>query len=265
MKFEIIRISDKGIIVKYFEGFLVSCLFFALFISSAYGLKSPAYAYCEALGFTNFINTTNQGETDYCQISSSLSVDAWKFLQGKVAQEFSYCKKMGYDIKTARDIITCERLATEECAVCIFPNKTEVEVTKLMNLDLREGKCGDGKCVIGENYFNCLQDCPSGSIDIVCDKVKDGICDPDCVRLNMKDQDPDCLEATTTTSRPTCGNNVCEIGETISNCPQDCVVTTSTQPKPSIVGIPFYVYIIIIVIIIAIIILFIKKLRVQTA
>jgi len=238
MNLKIIKFNDKIVIMK---GLMLSMFFlFLFFIPSSYALKNPASVYCGALGFTSFTNTTDQGETDYCQISSSLSVDSWKFLQGKVAQEFSYCKKMGYDIKTVTDITICERLATEECAVCIFPNKTEVEVTKLMNLDFREGKCGDGPCAIGETYFNCPQDCPSGSIDIVCDKVKDGICDPDCVRLDMRDQDPDCVEATTTSTMPE-------------------VTTTLPLVKPST---PIYVYLIAIGIIVALVIFLISKIKI---
>lgn len=52
-------------------------------------------------------------------------------------------------------------------------------------------KCGDGICSleINENYKNCEQDCPSGSKDNFCDKVKDKICDPDCTEK----EDVDCF------------------------------------------------------------------------
>ena len=42
----------------------------------------------------------------------------------------------------------------------------------------------------GENYGTCPQDCPSGSKDGYCDKVKDGKCDPDC----LAEEDTDCRE-----------------------------------------------------------------------
>lgn len=42
----------------------------------------------------------------------------------------------------------------------------------------------------GENYGTCPQDCPSGSKDNYCDKVEDGICDPDC----LIEEDIDCKE-----------------------------------------------------------------------
>jgi len=45
-----------------------------------------------------------------------------------------------------------------------------------------------------ENHGNCPEDCPSGLEDIYCDRVKDGVCDPDC----KPDEDPDCRLGTTT-------------------------------------------------------------------
>jgi len=41
-----------------------------------------------------------------------------------------------------------------------------------------------------ENYFNCPEDCPSGSEDNVCDLISDNVCDPDCIG----DADVDCIE-----------------------------------------------------------------------
>ncbi len=68
----------------------------------------------------------------------------------------------------------------------------------------------DKVCYTGENYYNCPEDCPSGSPDGVCDKVKDGRCDPDC----KQGEDPDC----------TCNHDgFCDIGiENYYNCPGDC-------------------------------------------
>lgn len=62
----------------------------------------------------------------------------------------------------------------------------------------------------GENYLNCVQDCPSGSADNYCDQAPDGICDIDCART----QDSDC----------TCNkDNKCDAGlEDYDNCPSDC-------------------------------------------
>jgi len=88
----------------------------------------------------------------------------------------------------------------------------------------------NGKCEpsLGENYFTCPQDCPSGSADGVCDLIKDGRCDTDCAI----GADPDCSAATTTTI---------PIG------------------KPST---PIYIYIIIIAAVIAVAAFFLLKVRV---
>ncbi len=59
-----------------------------------------------------------------------------------------------------------------------------------MGLSFAETTCGDGVCGIPENHPSCPQDCRSGEEDGYCDAVKDGICDPDC----LKGEDADCAE-----------------------------------------------------------------------
>ena len=53
--------------------------------------------------------------------------------------------------------------------------------------------CGNHICDSTETYFSCPSDCPSGSDDGYCDKQRDGICDPDC----LKKEDPDCTQTYT--------------------------------------------------------------------
>jgi hypothetical protein len=57
--------------------------------------------------------------------------------------------------------------------------------------------CGDGECftcenesdaLACENALTCVQDCPTGGKDFICDQASDGICDPDCAN----GEDPDC-------------------------------------------------------------------------
>jgi len=90
----------------------------------------------------------------------------------------------------------------------------------------------------GENYFTCPEDCPSGSADDVCDLIKDGRCDPDCV----PSADPDCSEV----KKPICENGICEsaLGEDSISCPQDCPVKKQA---------PYWMYIITLILIIAVI------------
>lgn len=75
-------------------------------------------------------------------------------------------------------------------------------------------KCNSNRiCERNENYYNCPEDCTSGSRDGYCDKVIDGICDADC----LSEQDLDCLPLI-------CGDKKCDSlrGEDYENCPQDC-------------------------------------------
>jgi len=164
------------------------------FLRLAAGLLDPSAVYCEQSGYNFMLNRTEEGEVGVCQLPDGSIHDAWDFLQGKSGKEYSYCRLRGYEIKTVVDEEKCSSIFSSECAVCILENRTEVEVTKLMGLTFEEGRCGDRLCVLGENYLNCPQDCSSGSLDMICDGVKDGICDPDCVRLEIPEQDPDCLE-----------------------------------------------------------------------
>lgn len=183
-------------------------IFLFILPTFALGLLDPATVYCTNLGYN--YTATETGEN--CKLPDGSSVDAWSFLLGEVGNEYSYCKRMGYEIKVVSDAKTCEVFLTEKCAVCILGNGTEVEVTKLMGLNFKEGTCGDGVCVVGESYENCPQDCISGSFDAYCDGVSDKNCDQDCLIQGMPKRDPDC---------PVCGNEVCEEKETY-NCPQDC-------------------------------------------
>jgi len=58
---------------------------------------------------------------------------------------------------------------------------------------------GDSICDPEENWISCPRDCPSGSEDGWCDRVKDGTCDPDC----MEGVDSDCELGTTTVGATT--------------------------------------------------------------
>lgn len=113
----------------------------------ATAMRNPAAAYCAALGYNSTTKTGSDGSmTSYCIFPGNQEVDAWKFLQGEVAPEFSYCAKQGYQIQTVNDPKTCAVFMTNSCAVCVLPDGSKTEVTKLMNLDLRETICSNGKC-----------------------------------------------------------------------------------------------------------------------
>ena len=204
---------------------LIVLLIFVFFnILAIEGMLNPAAVYCNELGYSYVTKETPEGQISVCKFPDGTECPSWDFLLGKCGTEYSYCKIKGYEIKSVFDYEKCSSISNPECSVCILENGSEVEVTKLMGLSFIEGKCGDGKCTIGENYNNCPEDCPSGSYDMYCDKVEDGICDPDCIEREMIDEDPDCKEVTTTTiETKKCGDRICEKGvENFGNCPEDC-------------------------------------------
>ncbi|MCD6216107.1 MAG: DUF333 domain-containing protein [Candidatus Aenigmarchaeota archaeon] len=217
------NVINMDLIGKYiFIFIMISFILNFIFITYVYAIKSPDAVYCEALGYTFKINQTTEGEVGICEFPNGSSSVAFDFLKGKSYQEFSYCKQNGYEIKTIHDVDKCAPVFSEECAVCVLKNGTEIEVTTLMGLDFSEGGgCGNAICTpLEEDYSTCPQDCPSGSHDMYCDGVEDGKCDPDCVELNISESDPDCVTQTTLITK--CGNGMCDKDENYGSCPQDC-------------------------------------------
>ncbi|NQT66175.1 MAG: hypothetical protein HQ569_01195 [Actinobacteria bacterium] len=199
----------NSIYLRYFI-YLVIALVIITGIASA-GRINPAVGYCEGLGYQyEYDVSTGMGE---CIMPDGTSVLAWKFLLGEVAQEYSYCEQNNLELKIVTDATICMELGIETCAVCKFPDGTEIEVTKAMDLDLITGSCGDKICDIGETYENCQEDCPSGTIDGYCDEISDGTCDEDCVIQQIPSSDVDC---------PYCGDGICKLEESYKNCQADC-------------------------------------------
>jgi len=192
-------IRERGRWSKVVVFFSVIALLIVIGSGTVYAMKNPSAVYCEELGYEYIIATTpDGGQVGLCVLPDNQIVDAWAFLEGKVAQECSYCKKEGYEMKTVIDNEKCSYIFSSECALCVLPNGTEVEVAELMNLNFNESVCGDGTCGMPENFKTCPEDCPSGDIDEYCDGVADGICDPDCEESG--EYDPDCPEAAPTPS-----------------------------------------------------------------
>ncbi|GEM_PF-6628908 len=48
----------------------------------------------------------------------------------------------------------------------------------------------DGICSGRENFLSCPSDCSSGGLDNFCDRMEDGICDPDCLSSADLDCEP---------------------------------------------------------------------------
>lgn len=112
----------------------------------AAALYNPAALYCTALNYSYTTVTGPDGVTGYCVMPDNQKVEAWKFLQGKEASQYSYCAKSGYSLETTNDSATCSVFMTDSCTVCVLPDGSRTEVTKLMGLDFRERLCSNGKC-----------------------------------------------------------------------------------------------------------------------
>jgi len=168
----------------FFAGFL-----FLLLIAPVYAMLNPSAVYCSALGYNYIIEKKSEGDWGYCILPNGTKVDSWLFLEGKTGISDNYCSKQGLKTKTIVDPDKCITFLTDECAMCLLANGTEIEVTELMGLTFNESFCGDGACGMPENNKTCPQDCPSGEIDEYCDGVADKICDPDC----NPGEDTDCV------------------------------------------------------------------------
>lgn len=182
--------KETGRITGGYGPVLVVLLFLGLLAVPVPALRDPSAVYCSAMGYTFTIGHSPAGEIGYCTLHDGKTVDAWQFLQGKEAQDRGYCAGRGYSQKVVRDPATCIRFLTGSCAVCVLPDGSEVEVTRLMNLSFSESRCGDSACGFPENHLTCAADCPSGATDEYCDGVPDGRCDRDCRKKPLGD--PDC-------------------------------------------------------------------------
>ncbi len=112
-------------------------------------------------------------------------------------------------------------------------------------------------CEAGENFFSC-GDCASGSKDGVCDRVRDGVIDPDCPA--SFDPDSKCNY-----------NGRCEAGETNETCRADCAPVKLEQVVVPSAGIPglglltSYWYIILGAVVLAAVIWIIRRRRAAPA
>ena len=139
---------------------LMTIILLAIAVGPAAAMRNPAAVYCEALGYNFVVESTAEGERGLCQLSNNERVSAWEFFEGKVAQEYSYCHIMGYEIKTVTDSEQCPVFSAGDCAFCVLGDGTEVEVSALMGLTFGdEPVCGDGWYITPEDSETCPQDC----------------------------------------------------------------------------------------------------------
>jgi len=100
---------------------------------SMMGMANPAAVYCEELGYQYNILTDNEGgQQGICVFPDNSSCDEWGFFTGKCGQNYSWCAVNGCGIKTVSD---GRNQYSPEYAVCILPNKTTEQVTRMMKMD----------------------------------------------------------------------------------------------------------------------------------
>jgi C1A family cysteine protease/chitodextrinase/putative hemolysin len=96
------------------------------------GYINPAAKYCEILGYRYEVQLEKgAGEVGIVHLPDGRMVNAWDFYKGKVAQEFTYGAKLGFDVETE---VIKENGYTLERAVCIRSNKGEQERIPLLEL-----------------------------------------------------------------------------------------------------------------------------------
>jgi len=88
------------------------------------------------------------------------------------------------DNKCDADKGESEYLCPTDCGATTLTTAAKKTTTTIQVCN-KNNKC---EPKLGENYKTCPQDCSSGSKDDYCDKISDGICDPDCTEK----EDPDC-------------------------------------------------------------------------
>ncbi|MBI9069514.1 MAG: DUF333 domain-containing protein [Salinivirgaceae bacterium] len=112
---------------------------------SAQTYINPAATYCVKLGYEYKTELDNNGNMiGYCLLPNGEIVNAWDFYWGKVGEEFSYCRRKGYDIvnkSIERDgyVISCPYCVTN------FSEKSSGKISdfdEIPMLDLME-KNGD--------------------------------------------------------------------------------------------------------------------------
>lgn len=123
------------------------------------GIANPAAVYCQDLGYEWVIERTAEGEIGVCKFPDGSTIEDWDFLKGKSGQEWSYCEKKGYTLKTITDINKCSSIFSEDCAVCVLEEGVEIEASKLLGFEVQKESCGNKVCDPGENLQNCPQDC----------------------------------------------------------------------------------------------------------
>jgi putative hemolysin len=123
-------------------GILVIIVVF-VFLTRVQALPDVAKVYCDKLNsdFGNYVYKVveeDAGQRGVCVLPNNQEVDAWDFFTGKVARDFSYCAKKGYDSEIDEGGIFApyEQVCLVRSLTFLPPKK--VSVATLANLDYKE-------------------------------------------------------------------------------------------------------------------------------
>ncbi|OFX88059.1 MAG: hypothetical protein A2W99_11090 [Bacteroidetes bacterium GWF2_33_16] len=107
-------------------------LLLAISVFAQKGYVNPAAKYCDMLGYRYEISSAKgAGEVGMVHLPDGRIENAWDFFKGKVAQEYSFAAKYGYDIETE---VVKENGYITETAVCVRSNKGIEERIPLLDL-----------------------------------------------------------------------------------------------------------------------------------
>jgi putative hemolysin len=82
-------------------------------------IKNPTPLYCDLIGGEFYIDQVSGGERGMCKLPDGQRVEAWDFMNGKVAKEHSYCAQQGWGLLVKTD---GKNRFSKEYAVCVLPS-----------------------------------------------------------------------------------------------------------------------------------------------
>ena len=139
--------------------YIILALFFLAASIYVSAMRNPAAVYCAESGYSYDVEETPKGQVGICRFPDGSICNAGDFLEGNCGLEHSFCRMNGYDQRKATGKECRSRDAQTNCLVCIQPNGSAVEVTKIMGLSYDDSVCGNNVCERNENIGSCPRDC----------------------------------------------------------------------------------------------------------
>jgi len=105
-------------------------------------MANPAAIYCEELGYTYTTFSAPTGDYSICRFPDGSQCDAWDFLEGQCAPDFSLCTRLGYTVEQRRD---GDNEFSPEYAVCVDHDGTVIaDMSILTDLISKMAPCETG-------------------------------------------------------------------------------------------------------------------------